>query len=401
MAYKGYNFFYDGTRATFWGYIQTFMIEIGWELHDDISATVKVYKSRGESGSEPYGYVWIDAGTSTYIYFQFYRHWDAATHVGMAENVGSNVLMRRISSFSSSGAGVLAGNKDLVLLGNNIEDTNEGMFFGHIPKRWNNALAFVMGTAGTAGTLTVSTTAGFGVGVNVQIMSNGTAGCQTTNIIEMVDATTIKVKSLNIDCGTGSVMGCPASTFGYFERGGAYYNRWYQTSKYTQAGTSQSTDNYTTVTASPYIYQLEFSRKNIFNLWFVDALGYSDVFLYPTVQTGGNCFVFNNDGVMCGTSACTGTHGTGIIDGAQSWGDNVHTGRMVLIVSGTGGTQCRKVTGNDATSLTVDAPWHSSKGTPGTASSYVLCDVLYRCFTQAGGVNTSMLLKVTDTTAPA
>lgn len=404
MAYKGYCFKYNGTRAAFWTTLQAFLIGVGWELHDDVSATVKVYKSNGESGKEPYGYVWFDAGTSTYLQLKFYRYWDAVNHVGHGEQygtLGTGESLRRLTSFQSTYEAMLAGNKDQVLIASNgVETSDRGLVFGHVPHRYNNALAYVMGTAGTAGTLTVSTTAGFYVGQSVTILDNGTAGVQTTNIIEMVDSTTVKVASLNINFGTGSVMGSPASTFGYIEPGGSYYRYWWQTAHYLDSGTSVSNAawSYMTPLQVGYTTLHHFSKKTLLAGWSDDINGISDVF--PTCNLGCDCVISNNNHSISGTAACTGTHGTGIIDGTQLWGTNAHTGKMVLIVAGTGGTQFRKITGNDATSLTVDTGWYgSNKGTPGTASSYVIADVLYRSITQAGPT-TILKVKITDTTVP-
>jgi len=39
--------------------LETALVAFGWTLHDNVSATQKVYKSNGEGADQPYGYIEI------------------------------------------------------------------------------------------------------------------------------------------------------------------------------------------------------------------------------------------------------------------------------------------------------------------------------------------------------
>lgn len=404
MAYKGYSFKYDGTRNKMWAYIQVVMEEFGWTLHDDISSTVKVYKSNGESGKEPYGYVWIDGGTSTYIQFDFYQFWDAVNHVGVRRQIGAGTTVNRLGQFSSTGEAILAGDKDIVILCAN-ENAYQGLIFGHLPIRFNTSLAYAMGTAGTVGTLRVSGTSGFYAGEYLQIVGAGTEGCEQTQIQSVADSETIVVTKLSRDYGTGAVIGFPASSFGYVPVNSSVYSRWYQTSHYNDAGTTVSSQ-YLTITSLALLCSNvhHFSQKYSARMSYIA----SDLATEPGVMLGmfGTNFVspamvatwdiagWNTSGEY-GTAGTATTGGSSLlIETGKAWTTDIHANRFVVIQSGTGAAQMKKITGNDATSLTLQGTFGTAFGT----SRYKIYDHVWRAttymFTSVNGI------RITDTIAP-
>ena len=210
MSYKCYEFTNTAaTRAAFFAAIQAFLVAIGWTLHDAIDADTVVYKSAGESGNEPTGYIWIDAGTSTYIQFCAYQWWNSATHAGLRPQYAVNNYSSQIASTYCASAAtpcIFAGDKDFVIITNNLasgSNTQAGVCFGHIPGRFDPTLAKAMGTAGTTGTLLVSSTSNLGVGKVIQICGESGEGCDKLTISAIPNSTNIVVSALPRNYGTG------------------------------------------------------------------------------------------------------------------------------------------------------------------------------------------------------
>lgn len=393
MAYYGYEFYYDGTRATFFGYMQVALVNMGWVLHDDISANVKVYRSAGESGNEPYGYVWFDAGTSTYIQICAYQYWDNATHAGVRPRYTANSAAQcRITAFYSTVPGLIAGDKDSVIIGVAYNAGNASFVFGHVSARIGIVLG-AHGTAGTAGTLTVATTSGLGVGKRMQMVGDD-GYIENIQISKIVNSSTIIVNQLSRNYGTGSKLGAPASTFG-LTNGQAYYNTWYPVSPWGDSGTAgTSTLSYDIAGVYPqHYYTLFFNEvKYVPGKYFITSAlattpgavigAMSNNFLQAQVVAEGDVMVANNDGSF--STAGTGSLGTAssagdasIIDSGKSWGANELIGKFCVVTggSGTAAGGVKKVTGNDSTSLTLDSNWYIK---PVSGSVYILTDLVSR-----------------------
>lgn len=413
MAYYGYEFYYNGTRATFWGYMQVALINMGWELHDDISATVKVYRSNGESGNEPYGYVWFDAGTSTYIQICAYQYWDNSTHSGVRPRYTANTSSQcRITAFSATAPALMAGDKDLVLMYSYYTGAANSLMFGHVSDRIG-LVCSAHGTAGTAGTLTVASTAGIGVGQRLQMIGDD-GYAENLYVSEIVDSSTILVNNLSRNYGTGSKIGAPASTFG-LTNGPTYHGSWYPVSAWGDTGTAGTS----TLSYSTYGVVLQYFLTLLFNeVKYVPSRGFianiaatapgavygsiSDKFLMTTVTTENDVIVANNDGSL--STAGTGSFGTAasggnatLIDSSKSWGADEMVGKFCVITggSGTAAGGVKKITGNDSTSLTMDSNWYIK---PVSGSIYILADLVARGKPYI--FNAACAMQLTDTLAP-
>jgi len=417
MAWKAYEF--DHTdRASIFAALQALMIEVGWELHDAIDADTAVYKSNGESGNEPYGYIHIDAGTSTYIEFTAYQYWNSDTHVGTrkmwAYNTQTNSRITATYIGGTNVSTIMFGDKDMVGVYTNSNSTSagangSGVCFGHLQGRFDNVLVDADGTAGTAGTLSVATTSGLGVGKYVQIVG-GTSGCDLLQITELTSANTIKVAALPHNYGTGAKIGSPASTFGIVAVGSTLSSRWHQTSFYGDAGTTVGSA-YITIAqlSSPtlYAYQSHFSKKYQLVPYIIATdsasspgimLGYVyRNMMYATYSYGYDCFLENDDGGFPISGTVSEIASETLTDSRQSWGVNEHAGRFVIIVSGTGIGQVRKITSNTATALTLQSSWTTN---PDLSSDYKICDTVWRCL-PAVSFGSATSVKLTDTVAPS
>lgn len=407
MAYRGFSFKHGGTVASMWLCIQGFMQAIGWELYDDIASNIKVYRSNGESGNEHYGYVYMQQ-EATYIAYRFFQYWDLSAHVGYREQVMGGTTSQRLGTFNNTMECLLCGDKDIVAIIYPAESNtaNSSIWFGHIPNRFDR-VTYADGTAGTSATISVASTSGLYEGKQIQILGAGTEGCENLDIIEMVDASTVIVRKMSKDYGTGAVIGVPASTFGCANPYAAA-QRWYPTTHISDLGTavqSQYYNIYALMTPAVATVQHHFSKKGAPGpLYFVsDSAGTTGCmvgfllkyFLYArnVSQTWDAC-IYNTSGEY-GTSATASTSSANtLIETGRTWSADQHLNRMVLITAGTNIGQCAKITGNDATSLSIDGTWGTTFGT----SRYQICDQLFRA--QRFSLYINLQLRVTDTTAP-
>jgi len=95
------------------------------------------------------------------------------------------------------------------------------------------------------------------------------------------------------------------------------------------------------------------------------------------------------------SSASSGTSTT-LVDTTQSWTTDALIGKFIVITSGAGVGQIRKITDNDPTSVTVET-WAT---TPDATSDYKICD---RAFRVIGSILSSMksLHEITETAIPS
>lgn len=412
MSYHSYEFFYDGTRATFWGYIQTALVNMGWELHDSISATVKVYKSNGESGNEHYGYVWIDAGTGSIISFAFYQYWNSTTHAGVRRRyAGDSSTWSQLSSatFVTSYPGIIAGDKDFVFITPNvgvIAIAQYGIMFGHIPVRFDNYITSAQGTAGTAGTITITASSGFGLGKRIQIA--GDEGCDSLVITGAPDATTRLITALPRTYGAGAVIGAPASTFGCGYVGS---NWWFPVSIWGDAGTTVGTTYLFAVgISSPAISTINLYNEGKYYLtpiFIVNAsastpgqiLGIlNNNFLYGLTSTIMDMMIFNNDGSFPEVNLITGVTANTISDATRSWTVNAHAGRFCCLTNAKGSGLIKKILSNTSDTLTVDSNWPATFY-PSGGTEFKIVDTPYRAHNGFFNLQ-SGYIKITDTATP-
>lgn len=414
MSYKAYEFYNTaGTRAAYFAAIQAFLVAIGWTLHDAIDADTVVYKSNGESGNEPTGYIYIDAGTSTYIQFMAYQYWDATSHKGVrgtyALNASSSQITATYNTQKTQGI-VFAGDKDFVVMCSPTDShVASGICFGHIPGRFDPTLTKAMGTAGTPGTLLVSSTASMGVGKTITICGSAGEGCDKLVIASVPDANNIIVTALPRNYGTGAIIGGPASVFGIEAISSANF---YPTSFYGDAGTSVSGTavTFTALTGPPiqnvllHFPQKYYSAPVMAVVASATSPGiYMGMFyqnflaFYSSIVTN-NCMIANADESISVVSTATGGTGTTLSDSAKSWTPDALIGKFVIITANTGIGQVRKITDNDGTSITVGA-WETN---PDSTSEYKICDYVYRiCAGVFGGSNMRVGILLTHTEAPS
>lgn len=414
MSYKAYEFYNTaGTRAAYFAAIQAFLVAIGWTLHDAIDADTVVYKSNGESGNEPTGYIYIDAGTSTYIQFMAYQYWNATSHTGLRGTYAVNAGSSQINSTSNTQktqAIIFAGDKDFVVICNpTASAVSTGICFGHIPGRFDPTLTKAMGTAGTPGTLLVSSTASMGVGKTITICGSAGEGCDKLVIASVPDANNITVTALPRNYGTGAIIGGPASVFGIEAINSANF---YPTSFYGDAGTSVSGAVIAVTTLTGPLIQgvlLHFPQKyysapvmvvvaSATSPGIYMGMFYQNFLAFYSSTVTNDCMIANSDESISVASTATGGTETTLSDSAKSWTPDALIGKFVIITANTGIGQVRKITDNDGTSITVGA-WVTN---PDSTSEYKICDYVYRiCSGVLGNAGMRLGILLTHTEAPS
>jgi len=403
MAYAGYEFPCT-SQATFWSALNAVLVAAGWTLHDDVSATVKVYKSNGEKGSGPYGYLYLYNYASNYIEYFPYAYWDAATHTGYRKAYDSApTSYQRLTVFTGPVA-YIGGDKDSIIACTNNSSVNyqQGMLVCHVPTVVDSDFTTLTenATAGANATLTVADSSKFGVGRYFQIFGL-TEGVDRIYVTEKTDSTHIKVANLPRNYASGSFLGFMPLFFGDMRVNGTPFN---PVNYHTDAGATVSTNGYVigTVNTSNAVqntHDLKYGMTG-FQITMTGniTLGYLSSNIYYPYQSFANqdVGILNNDGSMPAASSATLGTSTTLVDTTQSWTTDALIGKFVVITAGTGIGQVRKITDNDATSLTVET-WAT---TPDATSDYKISD---RAFRVIGSILSSYksLHEITHTQTPS
>jgi hypothetical protein len=94
-----------------------------------------------------------------------------------------------------------------------------------------------------------------------------------------------------------------------------------------------------------------------------------------TAGTLNNFLVYNADGSPVASGTATSGTTTTLVNSAATWTTNDLVGLYVAIPGGTNAGMCRKITANDATTITVDEAFPSSIN---ASSQYTISDHVYR-----------------------
>jgi hypothetical protein len=390
MAYKGYQFAYTN-QADFFSKLQTALTNMGWVLHDSVSATVKVFKSNGENANQPYGYIWIDSNADAYLYTIPYLYWNATTHAGTTKPYYINNY-HRIGNTWAAGYGFISGSKDLVILGNNNFASASCLFtkiFGHIPSKLNNSITTTTAQidAGANVAIPVASTTGFVAGMYITIVGVNYEGRDTMQINSIDGATQITVASVARTYASGAFIGAPAMLFGM----GMSHNTvgtgycFYLVSDFGASSTTDGTSGqfisaqsfgYIGTSVDPDSFTLKRLLQPIqfHNAW-VGGYSSSNILSTPAGLTNGDIIGCMDDlSSPLGGTATSGAAST-LTDSGKSWGTNVYANKFVVISGGTGIGQIRKIASNTDTVLTVSTAWYTN---PDATSTYKLVDAAYR-----------------------
>jgi hypothetical protein len=204
----------------------------------------------------------------------------------------------------------------------------------------------------------------------------------------------------------GAFIGSPASIYGHIPIGYAgglsTSGKFMPCSYYTDAAKTVGSGYYAIqnlITVTGISGKTLKSYLNPIYCSFDIALGYETSF--PNCGSIANVYdalIANTDLSIPVQYTATAGGNTTLTDAGKAWTSDALIGKLVILTGGTGIGQCRKITDNDATSITVDRQWELN---PDATTNYKICDTLYRCALGIAGYSNYVALKVTDTVIPA
>lgn len=383
MAYKGYRVRNASlTVSTLLTSICTAIAAMGWTLHDDVSASKKVYKSNGEDGLKHYGYVSLSI-VSQQIYFDAYVFWDASAHVGYSPAISNGTTSLNSLSWitpSTTADYYIYGNKDMVFVG--VQGGSYHCGFGHVPSPVDTTPVTALTSAVAAGsdkTIAVSSSSGFAKNTNYMMVDFATGNRDTVLVSDIPDGTSLKIYSVPRNYASGTYIGpCPVR-FGVWQSSAL---RFYATAvpKYS-AGTALTASNHEFFVDSLAIGNVnDVTDRNLLTpflvrsasafLGFSGTLSVTKAFAATSGDVWGLCNGWSPEQGQA-TSATVGT----IVDGSKAWDVNQWIDKYVIIVEGTGINQVRKITASGTTELTVASNWTT---TPDGTSVYRIVDQAWR-----------------------
>lgn len=367
-----------------------------------------VWRSNGESGEEPYGYVALRASNYYTFGVSAYQYWNAGSHTGTRK--AYEAYSSDIDGWDASYDVMIAGDKDIVYIHSKMAHTPSssrlGMVFGHLPKRCFPGLIKTTDAIEDGDNVNIPVTDSSkvpGAGGYVQIVGLS-EGCDRLRIVSVPDATHIIVANLPRDYASGATIGQPASVFflsQYVTNWGDQYLR--QTSYPTDAGLVVGT-------TSTYASFLNISGVSPFTgrgamspIFFMvnghPVLGYIDqgVFFFSGPGHYDIIGMNDDDSLVAANILATSATGTSITDNTKDWEPDEFIGKYVVIVGGIGIGQIRKITNNDETTITIGYPWYIN---PDGTTTFRVYDTAYR-YHSAFPFNTPSAHLVTHTEVPA
>lgn len=377
------------------------MANMGWTLHDQVSATDEVWKSNGEAGDRIYEYIQLTVSAANILY-RAWGWWNSSTHAGSS----AAYYQASINAFAyvASGKYTISGNKDFVSVKQNgaATTTLTWMMFGHIPNRvYEKPLGILQDaeSAGSAVAVALDDATGFVPNKTYQIFGAAGEGRDQVKVTAVDFATnTITIETLLRDYGAGSMIGVQPSTF--FHSGGRYASLYYQlmpTCFYNRVGTADSTsyNNYWLPSALLAIAGLDPEYRlgagtGTTGLYVLQpllcteygseaAIGYWDDLVLMPPETGQDNRVYaipaNDATIESGT--CTGGSGTTIVCAGKGWTNDEWIGYVVVLTDGTGAGQIREILDNDTDTLTVNT-WDTNPVNGSTV--FYICEEAYRAY---------------------
>ena len=391
----------DLVRANTWG-------SMNWSSAFNGDNAIEVYKSNGETGNEPYGYVWIDnSRQNNCIEFRAHQFWDAVAHVGgrLAYN-GGNGDYRKVAEFDYSYDCFLGGDKNFIYASPNAKSgqsyySRSFATFGHIPRRCHAPVTPTTDAivSGVNVSIPVVSSNGFIIGQEIQIV--GIEGCDKMTLNAIPDAEHIIVSNLPRDYAAGAFVGLPGSVFGWYcPQAGVFY----PCCHLTNSGTTVSGDGYSvgqlfsntspmTTDKKQMACPIYFQFSNVSNIGITD-----DNVLMTIMATHFDAAIMNNDGTFPVSSTVTSAANELLTDSTKNWTSNALIGKLVAITGSIGIGQVRKIVGNDATSITISPAWYTN---PDNSSSYKICDKFFRGINNLLGPQNMSIFSITDTSTPS
>jgi hypothetical protein len=383
MAWKTFTKTYSaGQQATVFADYCAFAVTAGWSLWDDVSASCKVFRSNGESGTLMYGYLQVDYD-ATYLYFRAFIYWDRAAHVGYGQAY-YDVFYNGRKTANTAGVKRLYGNKDLLIY-YTLDSTYYLSIVGHFNGNPFSELPLATLTAdvlaGASVVVPVDTTEGLPINSTFVIVDPATGMRQGAQVIAINPGVSLTIAALANGYTTGSKIGW--NPIGFAISGDQNIDG-YSMAVASKSSTGNGVNganiaNFGIPSGFPTVQSP--TGFGLYSLGFLQAHFLDDVFylgmLPEYIRTGGGArnaiLAVRDDRQFIVYSATSGSSNT-LADTARTWTVNELAGKSAVVVGGTGLDQSRVILSNTATEITVRDNWATA---PTLGSTYIIADRSY------------------------
>jgi len=262
-----------------------------------------------------------------------------------------------------------------------ISATYDTTIFGHLDTKFLTVETDLtaQATLGAHKSLVVTSSTGFLIGSYYQILGSAGEGRDKLQVESIPDGTHIVVVNLPRQYEIGARIGQTLSTFGWGAGSGSFWT----TCEIDMVGTANN-GGYPAYLNLPLLVKNRVDpnvRDGFY--WLQPLLLYGYAGIDDFIGYNQNYILDAPLGVVEDTfdvgrqdsgTAESGT-ATTLTDTDKAWTPDAWIGKVIIITAGTGVGQTRKITDNDATSVTV-ATWTTN---PDNTSQYVIADECYRC----------------------
>lgn len=363
-----------------------------------ISEAFRVYKSNGENSDKIYQYVRFIYHISTtiiYVYPSYGYNSTTKTATGALVSLANIAAYAGAVTINTTGYTLwIHGNKDIVSLETKLSTAYADIIFG-FAKHWLSLKTALTASAssGSSVTITVTSTAGFEVDGQYQIVGNEGEGRDTVIVSSITSTTQMVITSLPRNYASGAVIGDAPCVFGTTTAGID------QVFKQTCPGSVVGLDDCTIYASAWTSQDILFTNTHTdpdrrSERWILRPIYYSSEYA-NAYSTHGIGFYF--DGILqsfasgpaaedtltitklSGGISSGSNNSTTFNDTSKSWTTNFFANKVVVITFGTGIGQIKKIASNTGTALTL-ASGYTFAVVPDATSQYVICEKAYRCF---------------------
>lgn len=370
----------------------TTMSGAGWELHDDVSSTKKVYKSKGEHDSYCYGYMVASLESTDRIQLRVYQDWNATTHVGIGGAYNQTNYSRTTINYKPL---IIYCTKNFVCLFNTGHTGNGSYVMCGMPEFvFDTTLTTTVSgiSSGSDVVVPVVSTTGFLKNSRYKVIGVNYEGREVVTIGSIQDATHLVVETLHANYGIGTCIGaepCPLMQANY--PSDVYYSATGYASSASTHGTGDQ-GGYARIDVEDIVPRTFLDPAEEYSLYGLctcqvleqgcTPIGYFKNYWYippkapptPTAYNGiylnGDIYVVNSQPIISVTSA-TAITATFI----AAWSVNEVQDKIIVFYTGHVAGHTRKIISNTTDTVTVGVPFDII---PSNGDNAAICDEAYR-----------------------
>lgn len=367
----------------------------GWELYDEVSATDKVYRSKGENNSYCYGYMEASLESTYYLQLRVFQDWDNSSHVGIAG--ACNTTSSRVIIYYYKPV-LMYCNKDYLAIWSSQDSMTDACISvaGIMSEVFDTTLTIITSdvSSGSSVTIPVVSSSGFLKGARYKIIGINHEGREIVTISSVLDSTNLIVESLVTSYSGGSYIGkepCPLVNLCTISNSTLYFATGYNS--YSVNGTDNQTSFYSKYESSYMLSTSMLDPDPSYNLYglaprqFYEYSGYSCVGWFnnmfnspvsPSTCTAYDDIYMNGDlytrGAQPVLTVTSGTSNT-ITLANVSWSTDELQNKIVIISVGNSAGHTRKIISNTSDTLTVGVDFDIAVNSD---DIIMVCDEVYR-----------------------